>query len=126
AHLFWLVRLDRNLDAGSATVSSLPVPASRPELPGTLREVSTTTDDGTPVRAWLALPEGAAAEAPAPLLLWIHGGPLGSWNSWSWRWCPWLLVAQGYAVLLPDPDRKSTRLNSSHVSSSYAVFCLKN
>src|SRR5437868_8180367 len=24
-----------------------------------------------------------------------------------------------------DLDRKSTRLNSSHVSSSYAVFCLK-
>src|SRR5690606_3916113 len=24
-----------------------------------------------------------------------------------------------------DPDRKSTRLNSSHVTSSYAVFCLK-
>src|SRR5699024_12468958 len=24
-----------------------------------------------------------------------------------------------------EPDRKSTRLNSSHVSSSYAVFCLK-
>src|SRR5215469_5602653 len=24
-----------------------------------------------------------------------------------------------------DPDRKSTRLNSSHVESSYAVFCLK-
>src|SRR5207253_4632344 len=34
-------------------------------------------------------------------------------------------------VDLPDPegpmiaDRKSTRLNSSHVASSYAVFCLK-
>src|SRR5690349_22795092 len=28
---------------------------------------------------------------------------------------------------LPDPrvDRKSTRLNSSHVEISYAVFCLK-
>src|SRR5690606_41137258 len=25
----------------------------------------------------------------------------------------------------PAPDRKSTRLNSSHVKSSYAVFCLK-
>src|SRR5699024_12112448 len=25
----------------------------------------------------------------------------------------------------PLPDRKSTRLNSSHVSISYAVFCLK-
>src|SRR5690625_5811740 len=24
------------------------------------------------------------------------------------------------------PDRKSTRLNSSHVAISYAVFCLKN
>src|SRR5204862_6110981 len=24
-----------------------------------------------------------------------------------------------------DPDRKSTRLNSSHVEISYAVFCLK-
>src|SRR3989442_4210767 len=34
------------------------------------------------------------------------------------------------AVLLdpvdrPDRDRKSTRLNSSHVRISYAVFCLK-
>jgi dipeptidyl aminopeptidase/acylaminoacyl peptidase len=37
------------------------------------------------------------------LLLWIHGGPLMSWNSWSWRWCPWVLAARGYAVLLPNP-----------------------
>src|SRR5699024_11736970 len=29
---------------------------------------------------------------------------------------------EGYSVL---KDRKSTRLNSSHVSISYAVFCLK-
>src|SRR5690625_6391791 len=26
---------------------------------------------------------------------------------------------------IPGPDRKSTRLNSSHVAISYAVFCLK-
>src|SRR5947209_15764967 len=26
---------------------------------------------------------------------------------------------------VPDPDRKSTRLNSSHANISYAVFCLK-
>src|SRR3712207_7118365 len=26
---------------------------------------------------------------------------------------------------LPDLDRKSTRLNSSHANISYAVFCLK-
>src|SRR5690349_23031562 len=29
------------------------------------------------------------------------------------------------AVLLFGQDRKSTRLNSSHVEISYAVFCLK-
>src|SRR3989442_4664550 len=28
-------------------------------------------------------------------------------------------------VAWPRPDRKSTRLNSSHVRISYAVFCLK-
>jgi len=49
------------------------------------------------------LPEGADAARPAPLLLWIHGGPLNSWNAWSWRWNPLLAVARGFAVLLPDP-----------------------
>src|SRR4051812_49818268 len=29
------------------------------------------------------------------------------------------------AEFLPRRDRKSTRLNSSHMSISYAVFCLK-
>ncbi len=52
------------------------------------------------MRSWLVLP---GTESPAPLLLWIHGGPLHSWNCWSWRWNPWLLAAHGYAVLLPDP-----------------------
>src|SRR5207249_12128574 len=33
--------------------------------------------------------------------------------------------AQHAAPLLDRADRKSTRLNSSHVSISYAVFCLK-
>ena len=28
-------------------------------------------------------------------------------------------------VLVLDEDRKSTRLNSSHITISYAVFCLK-
>src|SRR5690625_6472385 len=48
--------------------------------------------------------------------------------------CRW--TAAGHAAFLPgrppgehgcgrDGDRKSTRLNSSHVAISYAVFCLK-
>src|SRR5690606_39997912 len=31
----------------------------------------------------------------------------------------------GFAQLVETADRKSTRLNSSHVKNSYAVFCLK-
>ncbi|GAA2720844.1 peptidase S9 [Cellulomonas aerilata] len=89
--------------AGAVEAVALPAPAPLPELPGLLTEVETTAEDGSRVRAWLAVPEGAGESEPAPLLLWIHGGPLGSWNAWSWRWNPWLLVAQGYAVLLPDP-----------------------
>lgn len=71
-----------------------------PTLPGTVTEVTAGAGDGAPIRSWLTLPDGGD---PAPLVLWIHGGPLASWNSWHWRWNPWLLTAHGYAVLLPDP-----------------------
>jgi dipeptidyl aminopeptidase/acylaminoacyl peptidase len=93
------------LSATQVDQQSVPLraPSSAPNLSGTLTELEAKGEDGTRVRAWLALPEGASADNPAPLLLWIHGGPLGSWNAWSWRWCPWLAVSQGYAVLLPDP-----------------------
>ncbi|OBF96125.1 peptidase S9 [Mycobacterium sp. 852002-51152_SCH6134967] len=80
-------------------ITELPC-AALPPLPGTLTELEATSADGTRVRSWLALPAG---NGEAPLLLWIHGGPLASWNVWSWRWNPWLLAARGYAVLLPDP-----------------------
>src|SRR5205814_9362872 len=46
---------------------------------------------------------------------------------------PWVAVFPGLALLLAvlgvnllgDGDRKSTCLNSSHLGTSYAVFCLK-
>src|SRR3989454_8234140 len=34
-------------------------------------------------------------------------------------------LSQSHAAPLPCTDRKSTRLNSSHLVISYAVFCLK-
>lgn len=88
-------------DVGAVT--ELRGPSEAPQLPGRLTEVVAQALDGTPLRGWLALPDATSAAAPAPLVLWVHGGPLNSWNTWSWRWNPWLLVAQGYAVLLPDP-----------------------
>src|SRR5205814_6080114 len=34
-------------------------------------------------------------------------------------------IAGAHLALMPRGDRKSTRLNSSHLGISYAVFCLK-
>src|SRR5437899_8107070 len=48
-----------------------------------------------------------------------------------WNWCEVLIKRAPRADVDPDPifvrdeDRKSTRLNSSHLGISYAVFCLK-
>src|SRR5689334_23767685 len=44
----------------------------------------------------------------------------GSWND-----RPYWLSPGTRRFLEEDQDRKSTRLNSSHSSISYAVFCLK-
>src|SRR5256885_2713386 len=38
---------------------------------------------------------------------------------------PGLLPRDGHKAEVADGDRKSTRLNSSHLVISYAVFCLK-
>ncbi|MGH3164432.1 MAG: S9 family peptidase [Trebonia sp.] len=90
------------VDPGTGEFRRLPAPGQRPDLPGTLTEITAEADDGHPIRAWLVLPRGDDPPA-APLLLWVHGGPMMSWNNWSWRWNPWLMAARGYAVLLPDP-----------------------
>ena len=95
------VRID--LRAPGVGPVRLASPTGQVELPGQVREVSTTVADGSTVRGWLVLPEGASSQAKAPLVLWVHGGPVSSWNSWSWRWNPWLMAKRGYAVLLPDP-----------------------
>ncbi|MGP9744515.1 alpha/beta fold hydrolase [Brachybacterium sp. AOP29-B2-41] len=96
------VRIDTGSHAGAGAVTELPAPGAVGALPGTLEWVETDVD-GLTVGGWLCVPAGASAEAPAPVMLWIHGGPHGSYNAWSWRWCPWLAVQRGYAVLMPDP-----------------------
>lgn len=91
------------VEAASGRTWELESPFNYPDLPGHVERIQTTAADGTRVPGYLIMPESASASAPAPMALWVHGGPLSSWNSWSWRWCPWLLVSQGWAVLLPDP-----------------------
>jgi dipeptidyl aminopeptidase/acylaminoacyl peptidase len=94
------VRIDL---ASGNELTPLASPAPALAVPGTLTEVHASAEDGTAIRGWLVLPDGAGPQAPAPLLLWVHGGPQSSWNAWAWRWNPWVMAARGYAVLLPDP-----------------------
>lgn len=93
------------LDAATADQrpSVLKTPGNLGPLPGTLTEVHAEADDGFPLRAWLALPEGASAERQAPLIVVPHGGPQASWSAWTWGQNPWAFTQRGYAVLLPDP-----------------------
>jgi dipeptidyl aminopeptidase/acylaminoacyl peptidase len=96
------VRVPLEPTTGSPALTELPAPGAVAALPGGLEWVETDVD-GLTVGGWLCTPDEATDEQPAPIMLWIHGGPHGSYNAWSWRWCPWLAVARGYAVLMPDP-----------------------
>ena len=89
-----------SVDLGTGVISEFANPATVLDEEGTLTEVEVRADDGTPIRAWLVLPEG---EGPHPLVVFAHGGPWGSWNAWTYRWNPGPFAAAGYAVLLPDP-----------------------
>jgi len=74
---------------------------------------STPGAHGDPVQYWLLLP--ADREGPCPVVLWIHGGPIGAWNDqWHWRWNANVLLARGYGVALPNP-RGSTGFGQAFI-----------
>src|SRR5574340_782265 len=54
---------------------------------------------------------------------------IDAFELWCWRRLlrvPWTARRSNQSILKEiSPDRKSTRLNSSHQKISYAVFCLK-
>src|SRR5690625_6872214 len=98
-----------------------------------LRGVAPRLDASTPARQTLTKPEFRPRSPRAKR--WIPA-------LWQWEFVPVPVVADirlGLQTPPPDGsnqsiiqgahsarrDRKSTRLNSSHVAISYAVFCLK-
>jgi dipeptidyl aminopeptidase/acylaminoacyl peptidase len=69
---------------------------------GTCERVSWTAADGWQIDGLLAHP---GTPGPHPLVVAVHGGPVGCWRErWllSHIWLP-LLVSRGYAVLCPNP-----------------------
>src|SRR5688572_32739919 len=64
------------------------------------------------------VPGHHSGQVPNPGSLLILGEPLDLLQEEGER-------PGGHGIGQPVPDRKSTRLNSSHSQISYAVFCLK-
>src|SRR5690606_39331892 len=59
------------------------------------------------------IPETLLIIVPAPLSVPLPQKTMNKPPKYKWR------------LLIREKDRKSTRLNSSHVKKSYTVFCLK-
>jgi dipeptidyl aminopeptidase/acylaminoacyl peptidase len=101
-----LVRIECSAPPG-ARIKKLPFFGDEVELNGTASEMTCRTKDDFEIHSHLVMPPRASAEAPAPLVLWAHGGPRG-WNSQNfWLRCPYVLAERGYAVLMVNPGRST-------------------
>src|SRR5690606_40568569 len=103
------------------------------------------TSRGSASRACAAIVRSDGGKYPTPGASTEFNRVIGSYGRLPWRWAPMTWPDQrappGDVSLRVHPetslgethatcpcrgrDRKSTRLNSSHVKISYAVFCLK-
>jgi len=97
-----------------------------------VESISTLSTDGVRIQSWITRPKAALTPTLSqrereregereqdsekrPVLLWIHGGPVGmSGDAWHWRWNPLLAVAAGYTVVQPNP-RGSTGFGQAFI-----------
>src|SRR5207249_12265107 len=74
----------------------------------------------------VALAAGGAGPAAESRGIWLGRTPASGNEQSAFETGPGVMGGPAASVCsTPAEDRKSTRLNSSHVSISYAVFCLK-
>src|SRR5256885_12962122 len=97
----------------------------RPPPRSTLFPYTTLFRSGLGVRVWATF---RGEEEPRVLELLL--AQARTRNSTLWADDPrqhlaYLATKRWSRLYCPDVDRKSTRLNSSHLVISYAVFCLK-
>src|SRR5690625_2221669 len=107
---------DRYLVEKLATFNRERVPERNPHAKGggAFGEFEVTEDVSKYTRAAFLQP-GAKSEMLARFS--TVAGEQGSPDTWR--------DVRGFSLRFYTTDRKSTRLNSSHVAISYAVFCLK-
>src|SRR5438105_853997 len=98
--------------------------AIKPRIdPAAMRPMQTldyAADDGLQIPAYLTRPADAAAGAPLPLVVLVHGGPHLR-DDWLWNEEVQLLAASGYAVFQPQ-FRGSTGFGLSFEEAGYGQW----
>ena len=100
-----VVALDANATDGAPRVlTKMCAPQLAEVALGAVERMTSAGPDGRQTESFLVKPPGAKPGERLPLLLWVHGGPVGAWsNHWHWRWNPHVFAARGWHVLMPNP-----------------------
>ena len=94
------VRIDLTTGPNPARLDCPGVPVT---LPGVLRRSPPPRRTASRSGPGSCCPRAPRRTSPRRCCSGCTAARMSSWNTWSWRWNPWLMVARGYAVLLPDP-----------------------
>ena len=63
-----------------------------------VKPVALTTRDGLKIHGYLTVPKGSAGKN-LPMIVNVHGGPMGPRDDWGFNWESQLLASRGYLVL---------------------------
>lgn len=63
-----------------------------------VKPVSLTTRDGLKIHGYLTVPNGSSGKN-LPMVVNVHGGPMGPRDDWGFNWESQLLASRGYLVL---------------------------
>ena len=88
--------------------------------PYELTRLSASGMQGGECHGWLATTR-TPGSSPLPVLVWLHGGPIGSWTHWLRGWSVPVALELGYAVILPDPAL-SSGYGDEHVSRGWGQW----
>lgn len=63
-----------------------------------VKPIALTTRDGLKIRGYLTIPNGSDGKH-LPMIVNVHGGPMGPRDDWGFNWESQLFASRGYAVL---------------------------
>ncbi len=69
-----------------------------PEAMGSVKPIELTGRDGLKLHGYLTIPKGSDGKN-LPMIVNVHGGPIGPRDDWAFNWETQLLASRGYLVL---------------------------